>query len=243
MIPGEEEVILHMAKAINLNESVEIGVIESMRYAQGVSLIQEGVAVKNEMSQLMFHSIGSIFEDNFIKNRKNESATPATEEETKNMSASLIQRVWKNLKSKQKYESLREKKRMLLQRGAVIVVQSAWRKRRARKTVSVRQMEREKEMKEKREKQLAQLAVIKRMETSSVIIQSRIRAMLASRRLLEITKMAHPHVVMVQIRKAKGINVGDSTVSDPYVVVSAYHLMSRDVPWKFSMTLDSGKPK
>ncbi len=134
--------------------------------------------------------------------------------------ALIIQHYWKSQRARKRQTELRTKKKLLVQEWAALKLQSSWRIKQAKNSVQKLKADREKEKLEKNR--------IKQMQaTAAILIQKIYRGHSKKIRIQELYRSCHPHVLTVNIKSAKGINVGDSMVSDPYVIISCYSLSSR----------------
>lgn len=127
--------------------------------------------------------------------------------------AIIVQSNWRIRKARQRAAKLKQEKQRLLEEGAALKVQSRWRVRRAQ--ARTRNLRNERQAQEARRGN-AQLRVLR------FLLVWRAKFILLKKRKQQ------PQMVQVRVKRARDINIGDVTSSDPYVLVhcESKHLLT-----------------
>lgn len=118
--------------------------------------------------------------------------------------AIMFQSAWRVRKARQKVAELKAKKQRLLEEFAALKVQSRWRIRQAKAKVGA--------LKEKKREQLA------KGQHAAVVILKLLRAQRA-RRIYNQLLSQSKHVLIIDLKRAEDVLIGDVSSSDPYVYV------------------------
>jgi hypothetical protein len=119
--------------------------------------------------------------------------------------AVIVQSNWRIRQARRKVLRLKAEKQRLLEEGAALKVQGRWRVRQATKRLAgLREV---------------RAATERRMENAKLRLL-RLLLLWRARFHLRKRRMAMKHLAFITVLRARGINIGDVTSSDPYVLVS-----------------------
>lgn len=134
--------------------------------------------------------------------------------------AIIVQSSWRIRKARQKAARLKLERERLLQEGAALKVQSRWRIRQSQRQVSRLRQEK------LAAAEAAAAAKAAKYENAKLKVVQ-LLLLWRAKFLLRKRRMTQPQMLLISVKAARDINVGDVTSSDPYVVV---HVESHHYP-------------